>query len=225
MKRALIVLSASILFVACKNQKTPPLETESDLGQKEAFLESKADAIINSAIEAHGGDLYDKANYAFVFRNKEYRFANNKGEYTYSVKNKNTFDVTENGNFKRAINGNQIALSEKDSNKYKNSLNSVIYFATLPHKLKDNSVNKKYIEEIVIKGLHYDAIEITFNEEGGGEDHEDVFYYWVNQSTKKIDYLAYSYKVNKGGVRFRSANKLEELSRIKTENVINLNHK
>jgi hypothetical protein len=98
-----------------------------------------------------------------------------------------------------------MELSEKDIEKYTGALNSVIYFATLPHKLKDDAVHKKYIEEITINGSNYDVIEITFSQEGGGEDFDDEYYYWINQDTRKIEYLAYNYQVNGGGVRFRQA--------------------
>jgi hypothetical protein len=43
--------------------------------------------------------------------------------------------------FERAING-KTKLSPADASKYSESLNSVIYFATLPYKLQDASVTK-----------------------------------------------------------------------------------
>ena len=36
-------------------------------------------------INAHGGDLYDNANYEFVFRDKKYTFKNNGSNYVYTV--------------------------------------------------------------------------------------------------------------------------------------------
>jgi hypothetical protein len=44
---------------------------------------SKADSIVNGAIEAHGGKLYDNADY-LVFRGTKYRFQNNEATYAYS---------------------------------------------------------------------------------------------------------------------------------------------
>jgi hypothetical protein len=44
----------------------------------------KADSIVNGAIEAHGGKLYDNADYSFVFRGTKYRFQNNEATYAYS---------------------------------------------------------------------------------------------------------------------------------------------
>ena len=55
-----------------------------------------------------------------------------------------------------------------------------------------------------IKGETYEVIKIYFNEEGGGKDHDDTYYYWINSRTSTVDYLAYNYAVNGGGTRFRS---------------------
>jgi hypothetical protein len=48
-------------------------------------------------------------------------------------------------------------LSPADASKYGESLNSVIYFATLPYKLQDAS--KTFVEEATIKGKRYDLIK------------------------------------------------------------------
>jgi len=162
----------------------------------------------------------------------------------------------ENGNLTRKENGVKIELTEKQKNRYSGGLNSVIYFATLPYKLQDIAVNKSYQGTTTIKGKTYEVLEIRFEQEGGGRDHDDVFHYWINQENHIIDYLAYNYQVSGGGVRFRSAynsrkkggiifqdyvnykaevgtplsdlpklfeqGKLKELSRIETENIINL---
>jgi hypothetical protein len=64
-------------------------------------------------------------------------------------------------------------------------------------------------------------IEVTFKEDGGGSDFEDVYYYWVNQETHFIDYLAYSFKVNGGGVRFRAAFKPRVVDGIRFQDYVN----
>ncbi|WP_446050315.1 DUF6503 family protein [Zobellia laminariae] len=220
----------------------------------------EAETLVQQAITAHGGDRYNKAHYSFTFRDKDYTFQNdgNKYIYTASMKEKGNeiIDLLDNGKLLRKVNGKPVSLSPKDTAKYTEALNSVIYFATLPHKLNDKAVNKTYIEHTTIKGEDYKAIEVTFDQKGGGTDHDDVFMYWINAKSKTIDYLAYKYETNDGGVRLRSSynrrtvdgiifqdyinykapigttltdlpsllekGKLEELSRIETENVVNL---
>ena len=211
-----ILLLGFFLFslVSCLNKKEDKdkehaiikdsIETESYI-----YTNSKADSIIKNAIKMHGGELYETANYSFVFREKKYQFKNDGKNFTYSSEAKRNDsiikDVLTNQKLERFANGKLQVLNEEKNKKYTEALNSVIYFATLPYKLNDASVNKKYIEEIAIKGVFYDTIEITFNQEGGGKDYDDVFYYWINKKTHKIDYLAYSYHVNEGGVRFRES--------------------
>lgn len=250
--------------MACEsNEKSTSkiVTTVAENTQKETPVTlDKASQILQETIKAHGGNLYNDANYSFVFRGKTYRFKNDGNKFVYEVEStkegETTLDIFDNGAFSRFINNKPITVSEKKKNGAIGTINSVIYFATLPHKLNDAAVNKKYIEATTINDQKYDVLEITFNKEGGGEDFDDVYHYWINQKTKKIDYLAYNYQVNDGGVRFRSAyntrvvdgitfqdyvnyeaevgtplkelpalfekGKLKELSKIKTENPINL---
>ena len=258
---------AIILFFSCiafKNNKKSTSENTTTVTKTSTQVtpktEDKAEKILQETIKAHGGELYDSANYEFVFRGKTYRFKNDGNSYLYEVESskdgETTVDVLDNGTFSRFVNNIPIELSEKKMASAAGAINSVIYFATLPHKLNDAAVNKKFVEETTIKGQKYDVLQITFKKEGGGEDFDDEYQYWIHQNTKKIDYLAYNYQVNGGGVRFRSAynsrvvdgitfqdyinykaevgtplkalpalyeaGKLEELSRIETENVVNL---
>ena len=210
MKKHLIMLGvlASLVF-SCNTKKdnndaavnNDPVVTEKQL--------TKADFIVNRAIEAHGGKLYNDADYSFEFRDKKYRFKNNGAAYTYysEVQKGDSLikDVMSSDKFDRTINGTLQTLSKKDVDKYSEAINSVIYFATLPHKLKDASVNKEFVEETTIKGKKYDVIQVTFGQDGGGKDFDDEFHYWINKQTHKIDYLAYNYRTNDGGVRFRAA--------------------
>ena len=48
-------------------------------------------------------------------------------------------------------------------------------------------------------------MEVTFRPEGGGRDYQDRFLYWIHRDRSTVDYLAYSYDVNDGGIRFREA--------------------
>lgn len=262
-----LMISMFFSLIACETKEKSTSEATTkvvETTQKETTKPvDKAAKILQETIKAHGGSLYDQANYQFEFRGKTFRFKNNGNEYRYELETKKdgttTLDILENGDFSRQVDNKQITLSEKKKNSAIGSVNSVIYFATLPHKLNDAAVNKKFIEETTIKDQKYDVLEVTFSEEGGGEDHDDEYHYWINQDTKKIDYLAYNYQVSGGGVRFRSAyntrvidgitfqdyinykaevgtplkelpalyekGKLKELSKIETEEVINLNNK
>ena len=121
---------------------------------------------------------------------------------------KNERDVyyfLSNDKFIRSINDVVSNLSDKDVVRYSNTLNSVIYFALLPYRLNDPAVIKTLKGTTSIKGKKYHAVEVRFTEENGGTDYDDVFYYWINTQTNTMDYLAYLFHVNGGGVRFRAA--------------------
>ena len=255
----------TVLSIVSCNERPKKGETTGEVSEKIGATSkedetNKADILISEAIQAHGGKLYDHAFYGFTFRNKPFTFHNENGNYTYTLTetdNNNTLIYTlKNGKFNHTLNGQETELSQKQVAKYTEDLNSVVYFATLPHKLNDRAVNKTYQGQTKIKGKHYQVIAVNFNKEGGGIDYEDEFMYWINSETKTMDYLAYKYETNVGGVRFRSAynprtidgirfqdyinfkaeigtplkdlpalyekGELEELSRIDTENVINL---
>ncbi|SEA17132.1 hypothetical protein SAMN05443667_102200 [Flavobacterium gillisiae] len=210
MKKNLILLCVTAaLLLSCNNKKNNTAATDkNDTIAIEKPL-TKADSIVNRAIEAHGGKLYNDADYSFEFRGKKYRFQNGEAAYTYSseIQKGDSLikDVMTSDKFERTINSELQSLSAADAGKYGESLNSVIYFATLPHKLQDASVNKKYVEETTIKGKKYDVIEVTFGQDGGGKDFDDQYQYWINKETHLMDYFAYNYQVNDGGVRFRAA--------------------
>lgn len=184
---------------------------------------SKAEQIIQNTILAHGGDKYDKAHYQFVFRNKTYTFENNGDLYEYTVLAKKDDMVVESTLNNDGLTRTSIGqpLTEKNRKAVTGSINSVIYFATLPHKLKDQAVNKRYVGSTRIKGKEYEVVEISFDEKGGGTDHDDIFYYWINKETSLIDYLAYNYQVNGGGVRFRSAYNTRKVGGIIFQDYIN----
>ena len=115
------------------------------------------------------------------------------------------YDMKQGDRFVRTIEEETIALSDSLSNVYANSINAVFYFALLPYGLNDPAVNKEVIGEVTLKGHEYYKIKVTFDEQGGGEDFDDVYLYWVNKKTWKPDYLAYEFHVNGGGMRFREA--------------------
>ena len=204
-KNILLILSIILLLFSCKSNKVGTASYQMRSKQKM----TTAERVLSRAFDAHGGDKYDTAHYSFIFRKKKYTFHNENTNYTYTVSydrdgKKNIIELKNDG-LTRKIDGKKIEISEKEYVSHLGSLNSVVYFATLPHKLYDPAVNKAYHGETTIKGKSYEVIEITFNQEGGGPDFEDEYYYWINKETNRVDYLAYNYLVNNGGVRFRTA--------------------
>lgn len=195
MNRLFITLCIGIFcLTSCKQNDTQKIDAE---------------FIVNESIKVSGGAKIDSSIIDFIFRDKHYRANRNKGSFKLERHFKDSVnsvkDVLSNSGFKRFINDELIAIPDSMASKFSNSVNSVHYFSVLPYGLNDAAVNKTYLGLIKLKGKEYHKIKVTFDENGGGEDFEDVFVYWIDSSNYKVDFLAYSYHVNDGGMRFREA--------------------
>ncbi|MBB5268999.1 DUF6503 family protein [Algibacter amylolyticus] len=169
-----------------------------------------ADAVINQSIMLSGGERFKTSTIAFNFRDKQYRAKHNNGNYVleryFTTGHDSIVDRLTNDGFERFINRQRVVVPDSIANLYSASVNSVHYFSVLPIGLNAEAVNKHYVSQVSIKGEPYHKIKVTFNEDGGGEDFDDVFLYWVHSKTYKVDYLAYSYHEGNGlGMRFREA--------------------
>lgn len=201
MKTALkgfLLISACIAFITCSSDETQ--------------------TIVDKSIEAHGGSLFEHVKIEFDFRGRHYTSTREGGSFTYTREFSDSLgrvkDVLTNDSFRREINGSLAKIPEERAKAFTNSVNSVIYFALLPFGLNDPAVNKSYVGESNINDKAYHLIRITFEEEGGGKDFEDVFLFWINQANYRVDYFAYSYKSDGGGIRFREALNPKEIDGI-----------
>ena len=202
------IIGCFLLLIAACNSAG---ESTSDVESNQPV--DKAQELVDQAIAFHGGEeLYDTAQFSFVFRDRLYKRIRSGGNYQFERIFTNPDDSTQivrdiltNEGLTREINGIVTALPDTMAFKYANSVNSVIYFAVLPYRLNDGAVFKKYLGEVEIKGKTYEKIRVTFAEEGGGKDFDDIFIYWFNQDTHQLDYLAYKYETDGGGIRFREA--------------------
>jgi len=172
--------------------------------------ELTAQEILANAIKAHGGDKVYNSNVSFDFRDKHYKGEYNRGQYKlaryFSDTLNNTYeDVLTNQGFQRKINDSIVSVTDEWIGKYSNSINSVFYFFRVPFNLKDDAVILTYLGKSTIEGTNYYKLKVTFSEEGGGEDFDDVFVYWFNDQTYRLDYFAYEYATEGGGKRFRKA--------------------
>lgn len=184
--------------------------------QKEALT---AQDIIDKAIIVSGGEQLMNKMIDFDFRDKHYKAIRHAdGNFEYQRELKGTIpekfgdtvvkikDVLTNDNFQRYVKDAKLLVADSMAIKYSASVNSVHYFVQLPYGLNAAAVNKSSLGLETIKEKEYYKIKVTFNEEGGGEDFEDIFIYWINTITFKVDYLAYSYNEDHGiGLRFREA--------------------
>ena len=169
-----------------------------------------ANEIVNKAIKTHGGKLFNSSKISFDFRDEHYTAKRQNGLFELTrefidKKGNKIKDILNNNSFIRLINNKQADITEKKKNAFSNSVNSVIYFALLPYGLNGNAVHKVLLGEVNVEGKYYYKIKVSFSQNGGGEDFNDVFIYWINKDNYTMDYLAYLYHVNSGGTRFRKA--------------------
>ncbi len=168
-----------------------------------------AQSIIDKAIENSCSGNCGHALIDFTFRDRCYINRRNGGAYQLeritSDSTGVTHDILTNDGFTRYRNDTLITVVDSMAVKYSNSVNSVHYFVQLPFGLNAPAVQKELLGEATIKGEPYYEIGVTFTEEGGGTDFEDAFVYWVHKENYTVDYLAYSYAVDGGGIRFREA--------------------
>uniref|UniRef100_UPI003783D034 DUF6503 family protein n=1 Tax=Daejeonella sp. TaxID=2805397 RepID=UPI003783D034 len=157
----------------------------------------------------------------FTFRNIKFKVMQNEGQFRYErtfVDSSGIFyDIIDNEGFKRFLNEKELKLDSLDVAKHSQSLNAMVYFLYLPLKLNDPSVKKKYIDEVKIKGKRYHKLEISFDQNEGGADHKDVYYYWFDVQDYSMDHFAYS----SGGNRFRAVLKTHDVSGVIFQDYIN----
>jgi len=187
------IICSLLLFISCKNE----------------IKTLNAQKIIDKTIENAGGENYEVATINFTFRNIKYSSKRKKGNFelsrTFTDSIGEVTDVLNNYEFTRFVNAQKIDLPDSTATKYSNSVNSVHYFVQLPYGLNDPAVKKELVGDAEIEGEKYYEIQVTFGENGGGTDHEDVYMYWISQQNFTVDYFAYKFYTGEGGIRFRKA--------------------
>jgi len=192
--RAPLLFACCLLLAACAANDAPP----------------DPQTIVDEAIAVHGGDVLRHAIVEFDFRGKHFTITRDGGLYRYErtyTDSTGAFvrEVLDNDGIYREIDGARVTMTDEEKSKLATPLNSVPYFALLPFNLNDPAVQKRYLGTTEIDGAPYHEIEVTFQQEGGGRDHEDRFIYWFHQDRHTMDYLAYGFHVDDGGTRFRKA--------------------
>ncbi|MDT0688456.1 DUF6503 family protein [Salegentibacter sp. F188] len=194
MRYTFTILTILLLFASCTQSND----------------ESEAQKIVNKAIEVAGGENYEKAIIKFNFRNISYKSSRSNGEFKLEriiidSLGSETRDILSNSGLKRFKKNSAIKMEDSLIKPISNSVNSVHYFIQIPFGLNDPAVNKTLVGRDIINNHEYYEIKVTFDPGTSGSDHEDDYLYWINEETFTVDYLAYNFEVNEGGVRFRKA--------------------
>jgi hypothetical protein len=201
--KLLSILLLIIAIISCK--------------QKETLL--SAQAIVDEAIATSCNGNCDHAIIDFTFRDRCYVSKRDGGTYQYERITTDstgiTHDILTNNGFERYKNNTLVKVADSMATRYSNSINSVLYFAQLPYGLNAPAAQKELVGEATIKGEPYFEISVKFIKEEGGKDYEDEFVYWIHKENYTVDYLAYSYTTDDGGIRFREAYNVREVNGIR----------
>lgn len=188
--------------------------------------EPTAQEVLKKAIERHGFEPGQEFEVQFDFRNNHYNARiSEKGDVYKRVLRKGNDvieDIITHETYSRRVNHEEIDLRNDNLwYSYSADTRSVIYFALLPYGLNKEAMNIQLMPCIELEGQPYFKVEIIYGKNGGGKDFEDVFVYWVHQTNYTIDYLAYSFNINGGGVRFRKAYNQREVDGIRFQDYVN----
>ncbi len=193
----LLALSLLLAWGGCQSPEAPP----------------DAAAVIDSARAAHGAPVLDRATVSFNFRGDDYQIRQEGGRFHYRRTYTDSLDrsVTEgltNDGVYRVVEGDTASLSDEDRAGIETTVNSVSYFTLLPEPLDEPAVQPSYSGRDTIDGVPYHRVKVTFRQEGGGKDWQDVFMYWFRTDTYAMDFLAYAFGLGPSeepGTRFREA--------------------
>ena len=173
-----------------------------------------------------GGERYKSARIDFDFRDIHYQIFKSPDRFEYTREFTDSLgqvkDLLNNEGFTRWIDGVEVdTLSEERIGAFSRSVNSVAYFAFLPYGLNDPSAMKSYLGETTLNGENYHLVKVTFQQDGGGEDFDDEFLYWIGTEDFYVDFMAYSYHTDGGGVRFREVSSVVTVDGIRFQNYLN----
>lgn len=166
-----------------------------------------AEQIVDEAIAYSGKAKLNTAELKFTFREYDYKATPTCEGFQFErvSKTKPVRDVVLQDKLTRYLQDSVVTLPDTTAFAYYESVNSVHYFTQLPLRLKDQAVRLTNLGKEVIDSTTYHKVEVKFSEDGGGVDFEDVYIYWFDVEDFSMDYLAYSFIVNEGGLRFRKA--------------------
>lgn len=215
-----IAITLTVLLAACSG---PAKEEATEVTPPK----SKEQEVIDKAIAFHGMAGLGNADFSLTFRERDYTYSNANGMYEYTRTHTDStgaivYDVMNNEGLIRYINDKEAEITEERRAAFTRSINSVVYFFRLPYGLNDAAVIKEYIGETNIKGKTYHEVKVTFEQEGGGEDFDDTFLYWFDKEDYSMDYFAYLYHTDGGGMRFREAINPKRVNGVLIQDYVNL---
>ncbi len=168
--------------------------------------------IVDRAIEHHGGDAYTASETRMTLCSRAgcSRITAITDGWDYDLEvtarvgdGERRVRIT-NDTVEQWIDGETVEVPAERRQQLRDWVMARVYFAFLPYRLNDPSVLKQDlgIEEWEGRELH--RVRVTFVP-GSSTDAEDVFLYWLDPASGRLEQFAYSFTRGEGGLRFRRA--------------------
>lgn len=225
--RLLLAACFSLFLLGCGSGDSSPADAEDATASGDTLTSA---AILNEAVAAHGGPVLDTSVVTFTFRGARFRLLHDHGRFQYEriatdSLGQTVREVIANDSLYREVDGQRVALTDEQRASLNTTVNSVSYFALLPHALTDPAVQSRRLGVDTVRGVPYHRVEVTFQQEGGGPDWEDRFVYWFHTDTMAMDFLAYAYGLGEGdddpGHRFREAYNVRTVRGVRFADYVN----
>ncbi len=177
-----------------------------------AGQESARPAIVDRAIEHHGGELYRHSETELDLCSKSGCFdvlARVDGDrWAYTVEGRSGDSRLRVHSADDALtvhrDGVEEAVAADKRQRFRDWAMARVYFCFLPYRLNDPSVRKQDLGPVDWEGRRLHKVKVTF-EAGTSTDADDEYMYWFDPDTGRLEYFAYSYETGGGGIRFRRA--------------------
>ena len=168
--------------------------------------------IVARAIEHHGGELYRASETELDVCSKSgcfhvvARVDGDRFAYTVSGKVREVRREVRWSNDALEVreNGTPVAVEPEREQRYRDWAMARVYFCFLPYRLDDPSVIQHELGLVDWEGRRLHRVKVTF-EPGTSTDAGDEYMYWFDPETARLEYFAYSYDDDGGGLRFRRA--------------------
>ena len=180
-------------------------------------------AIVDRAIEYHGGDLYEASTVSLTVTSRSGSFditaTRNGGEFDYTVVGKVGRDQVErrvhltNTLVEQWNDGVRVELDAESEQRARNFVNARIYFPFLPYGLNAPEVYKTDLGIETWEGRHLHKVRVTF-EPGSSTDADDNYMYWFDPDTGEMVMFGYDFRVGNGGLRLRKVTSTQRVGGI-----------
>lgn len=197
MKLRLLTLSLIILIFSCKKE-SQSTNSNSKAGEK----------LLLKAIQHSGEDVFNNSKIKFQIKDLDYTIYrhNNVVDYTLLRAHKgiNYKGTYNNGLLQYFINDTLQPTSAHSKRFLESRLEGFINQFSVPHLFNHNSVHINKEDNVIIDGIDYYTLNITFTRLNE-TDPEDGFVIYINPETYYVDYYVEKQSITGEVVRFRKA--------------------